>query len=297
MFNLGYAYTDDNYARAETLAGKTVTWLKAQAARWQVHLAGSLLLRDAGEIYNALLLIAPDGRVWRYDKNYPWGWERAYFRESHAITIARTTLGDIGLLLCWDVAHPALWQRYAGQVDLMVVSSCPPDMSLPRYYLPDGTTFTFDNLGPLLARLKGGGWRVFGPNVQRHAAWLGVPVALAAACGTLDTAIPNGRGSLLTMLPLAPRLIKHWPRADRLRLTCDLIDATRIVDARGVVLSAMTDQAEGYALAQVTLAAAKPHPIGPRPPRAASWLTYFASDVALPGLMRGYYRRRMAQRR
>jgi hypothetical protein len=181
-------------------------------------------------------------------------------------------------------------------VDLMVISSCPPDVSNPRYYLPDGRKFTFDDMGPLMARMKGSGRRVMDDNVKRYAAWLGVPVAHSAACGTIDTAIPNGRGSLLTMLPLAPQLIKHWSQANRLRLTCDLIDATQIVDANGAVLSAATDHVEGYALATVTLPEAKPRPIGPRPPRAASWLTYFASDVALPGLMRGYYRRRNTSR-
>jgi hypothetical protein len=296
LFNLGYAYADDNYARAETLDGETAAWLKTQAARWQTHLAGSLLLRDGGEIYNALLLIAPDGSLWRYDKNYPWGWERAYFRESRAAAIARTALGDIGLLICWDVAHPALWQRYAGQVDLIVISSCPPDASKPRYHLPDGALLTLDDMGPLMARMKGSGQNVMDDNVRRYAAWLGVPVAHSAACGTIDTAIPDGRGLLAAMLPLAPQLIKHWSQADRLRLTCDLIDATQIVDADGAVLNAVTNHGEGYALATAALPEAKPRPVGPHPPRAASRLTYFVSDVALPGLMRGYYRKRKEQR-
>jgi predicted amidohydrolase len=48
LFNTGYGYTDANYERAETL---------------------SLFLLDEDEIYNALLLFAPDGRLWRYDKH------------------------------------------------------------------------------------------------------------------------------------------------------------------------------------------------------------------------------------
>ena len=296
LFNLGYAYADENYARAEHLDGETVRWLKAQAVRHHVHLAGTLLLREDGEIFNALLLIAPDGQVWRYDKQYPWGWERAYFRGRSAITIARTALGDIGLLVCWDVAHPALWARYAGQVDLLVVCSCPPDVSNPQFHLPDGKTLTFDDLGPLVKTMKDGGWRVFGENIERCAAWLGVPVAVSAACGAIDTALPDGRGSLAALLPLAPQLIKHWPQADRWRLTCALINATKIVDATGAQLSAVTDQTEGYALAQITLPAAKPHPIGPVPRRPAAWLTYLASDVVLPAVMSRYYRQHKDRR-
>jgi predicted amidohydrolase len=82
LFNTGYGYRDENYDRAESITGSTANWLRQTAARHQIHLAGSLMLLDGKEIYNALLLFAPDGRMWRYDKNYPWGWERGYFRNA-----------------------------------------------------------------------------------------------------------------------------------------------------------------------------------------------------------------------
>ena len=69
VFNTGYGYTDANYERTETLEGPTVTWMKETARKLDVHLAGSLFLLDENEIYNALLLFAPDGRLWRYDKH------------------------------------------------------------------------------------------------------------------------------------------------------------------------------------------------------------------------------------
>ena len=90
LFNTGYAYSDANFRLAEPPDGATVAWMRATAARLDVHLAGSLLLRERGEIYNALLLMAPDGRTWRYDKRYPWGWERGYFRPGRGVTVAHS---------------------------------------------------------------------------------------------------------------------------------------------------------------------------------------------------------------
>src|SRR6266498_2555445 len=63
LFNTGYAYMDENFSRAEASDGATVTWMKRTARRMGVHLAGTLLLRDAGDIYNAMLLVAPDGQI------------------------------------------------------------------------------------------------------------------------------------------------------------------------------------------------------------------------------------------
>jgi predicted amidohydrolase len=42
--------------------------MKAQAAQHNIHLVGTLLLLDETDIYNTALLVAPDGRTWRYEK-------------------------------------------------------------------------------------------------------------------------------------------------------------------------------------------------------------------------------------
>ena len=73
IFNTGYVYADENHGRAERITGPTVSWMREQATRLHIHLAGSLMLLDGDEVFNSQLLFAPDGRFWRYDKNYPWG--------------------------------------------------------------------------------------------------------------------------------------------------------------------------------------------------------------------------------
>ena len=109
LFNSGYAYTDNNFKLAESLNGTTSTWMKKISARLRIHLAGTFMLLEHGEIYNTMLLFSPSGQMWRYDKSYPWAWERAYFRGRRGMTVANTELGGLGLMICWDLGHRNLW--------------------------------------------------------------------------------------------------------------------------------------------------------------------------------------------
>ena len=61
-------YTPNNYALAERTDGKTVLWLKAAAKKHHIYIAGTFLLRESDCIYNAMLLVAPDGHIGRYDR-------------------------------------------------------------------------------------------------------------------------------------------------------------------------------------------------------------------------------------
>ncbi len=291
LFNLGYAYSDENFHRAELLDGPTVAWMKATAARLNVHLAGSLLLLDQDEIYNALLLCAPDGRMWRYDKHYPCAWERAYFRESDRITVAHTDLGDIGMMLCWDIAHPDLWRRYAGHVDLMLVASAPPNIVDPVYTFPDGSRVTADEMGPFFGSIKDEGLKAFGPMFAQQVAWLGVPAVNTAASGQITTAIPNVLGTFASVLLLAPHLIKYTPQAQRMQATFKFVPACKVVDARGQVLGEVTQsQGESFTAAEVTLPDHKPSPHNPQPASLLSPAAYWIADTLLPGLSLATYR-------
>jgi len=293
LFNTGYAYSDEAHARVERLDGPTATWMRDTAARLGIHLAGSLMLVDRGEVYNAMLLLAPDGRMWRYDKAYPWGWERGYFRPSRRdprITVAQTDLGDIGMLVCWDTAHRGLWRQYAGRVDLMVICSCPPDASDPVYHLPNGDRLTFGDIG--LSSFEGSGARLFGDMINQQTAWLGVPAVNTVGCGRVRLDIPNGRLVVLGVAFAAPRLFKCLPQADRLQMSCDMVPQCKIVDARGEVLARLAgEDGEAVALADVRLAESKPSPQGPQPASVVPGAIYLFSDVLLPTLTRPVYRK------
>lgn len=291
IFNTGYGYSDENHQRAEPLSGPTATWMKQCAAQLNIHLAGSLMLLDQDEVYNALLLFAPDGRMWRYNKNYPWGWERGYFRDGHNIMVAQTDLGDLGMMICWDSGHTDLWQRYAGQVDMMLISSCPPDVGNPTYHFPNGEQITGADLGPMSAKLSHTGLLTFGDMLNKQTAWLGVPAVNTVGTGQIKTKIPNGLIALLMFVPTAPWLAKYIPQAQQMQISCDFVPGCKVVDAQGQVLSALTQaQGESFTLAEVTLAAKKPTPHGSQPASPLPWYLYWYADVVVPYLMLPIYR-------
>jgi predicted amidohydrolase len=291
LFNTGYAYADSNYQLAEPLNGLTADWLKKSAERLGIHLAGSMLLLDQGEIYDSMLLFSPIGRRWRYDKNYPWAWERGYFRGRHNATIAHTDLGDLGMLICWDTGHRNLWQQYAGQIDLMIVSSCPPDGTNPTYKFPNGAQLTFDDFGLAVAHLKNSGRLVFGQMVDTQTAWLRVPTINAGASGHVQTAVPRSKLLLSSFCLLSPKLLRHLRQANQLQMACDMIPSSKIVDANGQVLAERAPiEGEGLILTEVTLPETKSTPHGPQPKSPLPRLAYFNADQMIPLLMRSVYR-------
>jgi predicted amidohydrolase len=295
LFNTGYAYLDQNFQHAEPIDGATVTWMKRTAHRMGVHLAGTLLLTDEGEIYNAMLIIAPDGRTWRYDKSYPWGWERGYFRENRLkgparATIAKTELGDLGMLVCWDIAHLELWQAYAGQIDMMVVCSCPPEIPDPVFHLPPNVDLDSQALGGLWSAHKAEGRAVFGAMLDEQAHWLGVPAAQSVACGDFESPVPNGGAFLLGMMLSAPGLARYLPGSAKLSVRANMIDACRIVSGEGKLLAQRAQsRGEGFTIAEVAVPENRPRPSTPQPASRSSKLASFLSDTYLPRSVRATY--------
>ena len=292
LFNAGYVYNDSNYERAEPLAGQTAVWMQNQAVQHHIHLAGTLLLLDGNEVYNAMLLFAPDGRRWRYDKIYPWGWERAYFRGGRDAVVADTELGQIGMLICWDIAHPELWRRYAGHVDLMLLSSCPPLVASPVYEFADGKKLSAGEINPLLREVEGAETAVFEQMASEQTAWLGVPAVNTGGCGHVETTLPNAKGSLFSLALTAPHLMRYLPDAEQTVLSCGLFPSARILDANGRLLAAPTQaDGESVVVAEVDIEGERPLPQTTQPPARAHLFSYVLSDYLLPALTVPVYRR------
>lgn len=289
LFNTGYEYSDDLYLRVERMDGPTVSWMKRAAAQHHAHIAASLLVVDGDHVYNRAVLIAPDGRTWTYDKNYPWAFERAYYRDGRTITIAETELGHIGLMICWDYAHADLWERYAGRVSALLLMSCPPAItSRFEAIMPDGQTqsvatarhFLTDEADP------------FGDDLNTHARWLGVPVIHAAGAGRFESKLPRARLSLAGFALMGqPALLTHLRDADDITLTSDFYAASKIINARGETLTQPQTAGDTVIVSEVIVNDYPPMPEGTQPPFNIKRMAYWVSDALTPMLMNPLYRK------
>lgn len=289
VFNTGYVYDDSNYTRAEPWNGQTVTWMREMAAEYKVHLAGTLLLLNDEDITNTMLLFAPDGRYWRYDKNYPWGFERAYFREGRGITVADTDLGKIGMLICWDAMHTDLWQRYAGKVSAMVVCSCPPKVNDATIILPDGMTLTSEEANAVTRHIRHTSTETFGDLLRQQAQHLRIPVVNTTGTGQLSTHVPLAAATLPLYIANEPDLWKHLLHAPQARLESNYFNETYIADADGAILAQVKSGEEGFVISEIEIFETPPRPQGRQPRYGISPLAYVI-DNALNILLTPVYR-------
>lgn len=291
LFNTGYTYSAANFQRAEPLNGITVTWMQAQAQQHNIHLAGSLLLLDEEDIYNSLILVSPDGRRWRYDKNYPFLFERAYFRDGSHDLIAQTELGKIGMMICWDHAHPELWKRYAGKVDLMIIASSPPVENKFNLLFPNGRRMDSRALGTLNHAYYGKD-EPFGAELDAQAGWLNVPILHSSASGKLRSGFPpHSHWVVMAYLLFRVDLWRWIFASSQLQVEKSFFDKqTKIVNNGGDVVARLTE-AEGVVVADVELSSQTPSaPSMVQPEFSYSSVTYLAVDILGPAMMERAYR-------
>jgi hypothetical protein len=239
-----------------------------------------------------MLLVSPDGRTWRYDKSYPWCWERAYFHpRKHPIHPAETDLGKIGMMICWDTVHPNLWAAYAGKVDLMLVSSCPPALQQMSLHFPDGTSVRPGELGPLMKNIFFNSEKIFGEFFIEQSAWLRVPAVNTTGGGRFRTFLSRPRLSFAGFLSARPDLWKYIPQAEKIHIEAGYFDQTFIADSNGEVLQRTKIDGDDFTVAQVELAEKTPVPLKPQPKINLSPLTYRV-DEFVNALLVNYYNQR-----
>jgi predicted amidohydrolase len=123
LFNTGYFIGPELFDLAETDDGRTVTWMREQAARREMLVAGSIPERRGDRLLNTLFVAEPGGGLHRYAKRQPVGLELAAFDHGDDEAIAETSLGRIGRAVCADLSWgKTLLRPLAGNVDLLLFS-------------------------------------------------------------------------------------------------------------------------------------------------------------------------------
>jgi predicted amidohydrolase len=129
---------NEQAAAAETLDGESLTLMSRLARELQIHIvAGSITehVADESRCYNTSALLGPDGsriavyrKIHLFDVDLP---GRVTVRESDTklagadVVTASTSLGAIGLTICYDLRFPELYRRltFAGAQIIAVPSA------------------------------------------------------------------------------------------------------------------------------------------------------------------------------
>jgi nitrilase len=108
---------------AVEVPGPLVDELVAAAARHRIHAVVGINERDGDSLYNAYLLIGPDGLIHKHRKLMPTQHERLFHGIGDGADLAPvdTPLGRIGGLICWENRMPlARWAVYQGTPQIWV---------------------------------------------------------------------------------------------------------------------------------------------------------------------------------
>lgn len=110
MFTTGFSMNPASFA--ETMAGPTVSWMKAISAEKKIIITGSLIIEEEGRFYNRLVWMLPNGQYGIYDKRHLFGFagEDQFYTPGHKRIIASVNGWKILLQVCYDLRFP-VWAR------------------------------------------------------------------------------------------------------------------------------------------------------------------------------------------
>jgi predicted amidohydrolase len=128
LCNSGYVFEtrDEAFALAEPIADgpTTKTWMAAAARHGMVIVAG-IAERDGDNLYNAAVVVGPEGYIGTYRKNHLWGAENLFFEPGDlGVPVFHIGSGRIACAICYDIWFPEIFRLAALQgADLLCVAT------------------------------------------------------------------------------------------------------------------------------------------------------------------------------
>jgi N-carbamoylputrescine amidase len=138
LCNSGYVFATREEAvnlAEEVPNGPTCrAWIEF-AARHGIQIVAGIAERDGAALYNAAVVLGPQGLVGRYRKNHLWAAETLFFEPGNlGVPVFRTDIGRIAVAICYDIWFPEIFRLAALQgADLL----CVPTNWVPMPEQPD----------------------------------------------------------------------------------------------------------------------------------------------------------------
>lgn len=119
MFTTGF--TMNASLVAETMQGKTVSWMQDLALKKNVAIVGSIVISEDDNFYNRLLFVEPSGHITFYDKRHTFtlvGEDKIYTAGTEKIILEYKDW-KICPLICYDLRFP-VWARNTEDYDVLI---------------------------------------------------------------------------------------------------------------------------------------------------------------------------------
>jgi predicted amidohydrolase len=176
----GYVVRDQIYELAETIPGPSTKVMEKTAKETKTHIIfgmPELSEKTQSTIYNTAVLVGPEGLIGKYRKmhlpTHSVFEEKRYFRPGYQSATFDTTLGKIGMVICYDIFFPEVTRltRLKGAQLIVCISASPSVRktffeTLTSARAIENTAFiAFVNLVGIEDGLQfWGGSRLIGPN-------------------------------------------------------------------------------------------------------------------------------------
>lgn len=110
MFSTGFTMQPEKFA--ETMEGPTVDWMRRLSIEKKSIITGSLIIEEAGNYYNRLIWMLPNGQLGYYDKRHLFAFagEDNHYSPGNKRLIASVKGWKINLQICFDLRFP-VWAR------------------------------------------------------------------------------------------------------------------------------------------------------------------------------------------
>jgi predicted amidohydrolase len=102
---------------AQDEKSKSIQFFRDLALKYKTHIVCGSYIRKIGKKYfNKSILIDDKGRVvLEYLKNHLWIPERKYLTAGKGLRVVHTSIGKIGIIICWDLVFPEACRELARQ--------------------------------------------------------------------------------------------------------------------------------------------------------------------------------------